>query len=133
MTAVVRWVIAGVVTLLLVWSVGVEPRWLEVTELRIRSDATPYRTIAVIADLHPTRGDSLEREVIERLRERSPELIVLAGDMVDDPEDLEVLRDFLTQLPPAEKVAVKAKGALRTAGAISSSAAMAGTAAMVRP
>jgi hypothetical protein len=106
MTAVVRWVIAGVVTLLLVWSVGVEPRWLEVTGLRIRSDATPYRTIAVIADLHPTRGDSLEREVIERLRERSPELIVLAGDMVDDPEDLEVLRDFLTQLPPAEKVAV---------------------------
>ncbi|NDE01765.1 MAG: hypothetical protein EBZ91_08450, partial [Gammaproteobacteria bacterium] len=91
-------------------SVGVEPRWLEVTELRIRGDATPYRTIAVISDLHPTGGNSLEREVIERLRERSPELIVLAGDMVDDPEDLEALRDFLTQLPPAEKSPCSATG-----------------------
>jgi len=103
---VIRWTLAGAVALVLVWMTAIEPYWLEVREVSIESDRSPYRTIAVISDLHPRGYGSLERQVIERLRERSPELIVLAGDMVDDPEDLKPLGDFLAQLPKANKIAV---------------------------
>jgi predicted MPP superfamily phosphohydrolase len=85
---------------------AIEPFWLEVREVSIESDRSPYRTIAVISDLHPRGHDLLERQVIDRLRERSPELIVFAGDMVDDPEDLARLDDFLEQLPASQKIAV---------------------------
>jgi predicted MPP superfamily phosphohydrolase len=103
---VIRWTLAGAVALVLVWMTAIEPYWLEVREVSIESDHRPYRTIAVISDLHPRGYDSLERQVIERLREQSPELIVLAGDMVDDPEDLKSLGDFSAQLPKANKIAV---------------------------
>lgn len=102
----IRWAIAGVVALALIWMTAIEPYWLEVQEVSIQSDRSPYRTIAVISDLHPRGYDSLERQVIKHLRERSPELIVLAGDMVDDPEDLVRLGHFLEQLPAATKIAV---------------------------
>jgi predicted MPP superfamily phosphohydrolase len=103
---VIRWAITGVIALLLIWMTAIEPFWLEVREVSIESGRSPYRTIAVISDLHPRRYGSMERQVIERLRERSPELIVLAGDMVDNPEDLKPLGDFLAQLPKANKIAV---------------------------
>ncbi len=101
-----RWGIAGVIALLLIWMIAIEPYWLEVREVSIESGRSPYRTIAVISDLHPRGHDLLERQVIDRLRERSPELIVFAGDMVDDPEDLAQLDDFLEQLPASRKIAV---------------------------
>jgi predicted MPP superfamily phosphohydrolase len=91
---VIRWAITGVIALLLIWMTAIEPLWLEMREVSIESDRSTYRTIAVISDLHPRGYGSIERQVIERLRERSPELIVLAGDMVDDPEDLKTLGDF---------------------------------------
>jgi predicted MPP superfamily phosphohydrolase len=103
---VIRWAITGVIALLLVWMTTIEPFWLEVREVSIESDRSPYRTIAVISDLHPRGYGSLERKVIERLRERSPELIVLAGDMVDGPADLKTLGTFLAQLPKVNKIAV---------------------------
>jgi predicted MPP superfamily phosphohydrolase len=103
---VTRWAIAGVIALLFIWMTAIEPYWLEVRDLSIESRRSPYRTIAVISDLHPRGYGSLERQVIERLRERSPELVVLAGDMVNDPEDLAWLDDFLEQLPASRKIAV---------------------------
>jgi hypothetical protein len=103
---VIRWAITGVIALLLIWMTAIEPFWLEVREVSIESGRGTYRTIAVISDLHPRGYGSLERQVIERLRERSPELIVLAGDMVDDPADLKTLGDFLAQLPKTNKIAV---------------------------
>jgi predicted MPP superfamily phosphohydrolase len=103
---VIRWTLAGVLALVLIWMTAIEPAWLELREVSIESGRSPYRTIAVISDLHPRGYDSLERQVIERLRERAPELIVLAGDMVDDPEDLARLDDFLEQLPASRKIAV---------------------------
>ena len=102
----IRWAITGVIALLLIWMTAIEPLWLEMREVSIESDRSTYRTIAVISDLHPRGYGSIERQVIERLRERSPELIVLAGDMVDDPEDLKTFGDFLAQLPKANKIAV---------------------------
>lgn len=101
-----RWLTVLALTLTLVWSAVIEPFWLEVREVSIESGSSPYRTIAVISDLHPRGYGSIERQVIERLRERSPELIVLAGDMADDPEDLKTLGSFLAQLPKANKIAV---------------------------
>jgi predicted MPP superfamily phosphohydrolase len=103
---VIHWAITGVIALLLIWMSAIEPFWLEVREFSIESGRSTYRTIAVISDLHLRGYGLLERQVIERLRERSPELIVLAGDMVDDPADLRTLSDFLAQLPKANKVAV---------------------------
>ncbi len=102
----IRWTLAGALALVLIWMTAIEPYWLDVRKISIESDRSPYRTIAVISDLHPRGHDLLERQVIDRLRERSPELIVFAGDMVDDPEDLARLDDFLEQLPASRKIAV---------------------------
>lgn len=103
---IIRWTLAGALALVLIWMTAIEPYWLEVRDLSIESDRSPYRTIAVISDLHPRGHHLLERQVIDRLRERSPELIVFAGDVVDDPEDLARFDHFLEQLPASRKIAV---------------------------
>ena len=101
-----RFIITGLLLLPFVWGIWLEPQWLHVRELKIKSEVSPYRTLAVISDLHPRRLGALERRVIAKIQERAPELIVLAGDMVDDPQDLGVLSEFLAQLPLGEKIAV---------------------------
>ncbi len=46
--------------------------------------------VALVSDLHvgPTRGEDFVREVVDRINAQSPDLIVLAGDLIDGTVDL---------------------------------------------
>ncbi len=61
----------------------IEPTWLEVTHLRMESPKLAYPIrIAVLADLQTDAAGSYEREVLKRLRDEEPDLILFAGDYV---------------------------------------------------
>lgn len=66
-----------------VYAFAIEPRWLEVTEVTLRSDKLdrPLR-IAVIADLQTDDVGDFERRVLERVAAERPDLILLPGDYV---------------------------------------------------
>jgi len=61
----------------------IEPTWLEVTEIRIRSAKIdrPIR-IVVLADLQTDRIGPYQRDVFRRISQAKPDLVLLAGDYV---------------------------------------------------
>lgn len=61
----------------------IEPRALQVREVRLRSDkiARPL-TIALVADLQTDGPTDYERDALRKVRERRPDLIVFSGDYV---------------------------------------------------
>ncbi len=82
----------------------IEPHWLEVTHYRIASPriARPVR-IVVLADLQTDELGAYERDVLRRVLEEKPDLILLAGDylQVDGPqrrELAETLKALLEEL-----------------------------------
>ena len=88
------------------WAVAIEPRRLEIRELRAAASAGAPSLVAVISDLHLAGVGALERRVAESLHRRRPDVIVLLGDIIDDRSDLPDLERFLALLPPQETVAV---------------------------
>ncbi len=65
----------------------VEPSRLEVTRLRFTSDklTAPLR-IAVVADLQTDRIGSYERRALSRVMEAEPDLILMPGDYIHEPD-----------------------------------------------
>ncbi len=60
-----------------------EPTWLEVSRLQIRSDKlTRPMKIAVVSDLQTDRVGEFERDVIARIMTEKPDLILLTGDYI---------------------------------------------------
>jgi len=88
------------------WAIVIEPRRLEIRELRAAAPAGAPSLVAVISDLHLAGVGALERRVAESLHRRRPDVIVLLGDIIDDRSDLPDLERFLALLPPQETVAV---------------------------
>ncbi|HDD55270.1 MAG TPA: hypothetical protein ENG59_03400 [Chloroflexi bacterium] len=67
----------------------IEPRWLEVTRLEITSPKLEEPlTIAVLADIQTDSPGEYEIRVLEIVREEDPDLILLAGDYIQE-RDLE--------------------------------------------
>ena len=64
-------------------AVMVEPNWLEVTHYEISTDklAEPVR-IAVVADVQTDAIDEFEREMLRKVKEAEPDLVLLAGDYI---------------------------------------------------
>lgn len=80
----------------------IEPRWLEVTEHEVPVPGLPGHlagfTIAQLSDLHLSRLGSLHERVLEVLREKAPQLVLLTGDAVEDRSALPVLAELTSAL-----------------------------------
>ena len=95
------------------WTVGVEPRWLEVTEHAFPVPGLPPSleglTIAQLSDLHLASLGGLHERVLEELRRTSPQLVVISGDAVEEPARLPVLAELCAALraPGREVIATR--------------------------
>jgi predicted MPP superfamily phosphohydrolase len=80
------------------WSMGVEPRWLEISRHEIRSPriTEPLR-VALVADLQADGWGRYERRILADTQAEEPDLVLFAGDYLqpDDMEAFEALRPLL--------------------------------------
>lgn len=85
----------------------VEPRWIDVTHHSLGSMA-PDEGIRVvqISDLHLQGFGPTEQRLADQIVKLSPDLIVFSGDVVDRPDTLPFLRQFLSATGSTSKVAV---------------------------
>lgn len=91
---------------LVLYAGWVEPRWIEVTRTLI-SRSGSSRVVAVqLSDLHLSEIGARERRILEVVGQLSPDLVILSGDVIDRPETLPVLTQFLRQLAGRHKFAV---------------------------
>jgi hypothetical protein len=98
--------LAVLLACVLLYASLVEPNWVEVTyHGESPAGRAPIR-IAVLSDLHLDGVGYRERAVIEQLRVVRPDILILAGDVVDEPGDLPVLRALLSQVDVPHAVAV---------------------------
>src|ERR1043166_543003 len=85
----------------------IEPHWLEFTYPRLPITGLPKQlegcTLAQLSDLHvgPKVDDAYIIESFERVREHSPDFVVVTGDWITyrGPQQLEQLRRVLEHLP----------------------------------
>ncbi|MCA8959931.1 MAG: metallophosphoesterase [Planctomycetes bacterium] len=79
----------------------IEPRWLEVTEYRVETDAldAPLR-IVVLSDIQTDRIGEYEETVLRAALAAEPDLILLPGDFVQmvDPDSYEGLSTQMREL-----------------------------------
>ena len=95
-----------VVITALIYSLLIEPQWIEVT--RHSKDiglGMGEMTIAQISDLHTSSLGRAEKNTLTALREVRPDVIVITGDAIDERGSLPALDSFLKQLPNAVKIA----------------------------
>lgn len=103
-----RWMSISLMTLfsILIYGVWIEPNWLKVTTHDVEATIQVEQIkIAQLSDLHLTSLGRLERQILEKLRVISPDVIVFSGDVIDDKHSLPFLEAFLSQLPDVKKVA----------------------------
>jgi uncharacterized protein len=90
----------------LIYSLLIEPQWVEVTrhskDIGLRVGEI---TIAQVSDLHTRSLGRAEKNTLTALREIRPEVIVITGDAIDERDSLVALDSFLSQLPTAVKIA----------------------------
>ncbi|HRK32182.1 MAG TPA: metallophosphoesterase [Tepidisphaeraceae bacterium] len=84
----------------------VEPNCVEVTYHGESPGGRPPIRIAVLSDLHLDGVGYRERVVIDQLRAVRPDILILAGDVVDEPDDLPALRTLLSQFDVPHAVAI---------------------------
>jgi predicted MPP superfamily phosphohydrolase len=79
--SVVALLVVAALTAVAVDAFWIEPQWLEVTTVHLRSDKVtrPWRAV-LIADLQTDQVSDYERRVFEEVRRARPDLILLAGD-----------------------------------------------------
>lgn len=88
-----RWAAGYLASVLLLEGIAfdsfwVEPHWLEVTRVRITSEklSKPLK-VALLADLQTDEIGDYERLVIDRIVAEKPDLVLLAGDYVQEWDD----------------------------------------------
>jgi uncharacterized protein len=87
----------------------VEPRWLEVTEHTVPVAGLPRTlegyTIAQLSDVHIGSFGGLHERIVRELATRSPQLVALTGDVLDDAAALPAVRDLVAALAaPSRRV-----------------------------
>ena len=81
---------------------GIDPRWLELSEHAVPVSKLPRSleglTVMQITDAHLTTLGVLERSIAQAVRARSPQLVVLSGDIVDSEARLPALMELCSEL-----------------------------------
>ncbi len=85
----------------------IEPNWLDLNihDVSIRNPSDRIR-IVQLSDLHLQTVGKREMAIAEALQKIKPDLIILTGDVIDRPDALPTLDQFLKTLVAAPKVAV---------------------------
>jgi predicted MPP superfamily phosphohydrolase len=85
--------------LCMVYGYFIEPYRLEITTICIETDKlrTPLR-IVQISDLHCERTERLEQLLVQSINPLNPDVIVFAGDAINEPQGLELFRQTLAGL-----------------------------------
>lgn len=100
-----RYAIHAGIAMLAVYCFLIEPSWIEVREHHLAT-RLPVK-IAQVSDVHLSPWNVTTDRIYSRLDEIKPDLIVLSGDIVDSPDDIEgPLQTFLQRLPVVKKVAI---------------------------
>ncbi len=88
-----------------IWGRLIEPRMLRVTRLAVSTGKPapePGRAarLAFVSDLHVEAAWHMERKLVERMAELSPDAILLGGDYLNDAEDVSrrMLEDVVRSL-----------------------------------
>jgi uncharacterized protein len=89
---------AVMAALLAMYSVFIEPYWLQVSYHQLTSDLEIPLKIAHLTDLHLKRVGAYERKILNILAIEKPDLIVVTGDTVDDQGSLLAAKDFFQQV-----------------------------------
>ena len=92
----------------LLWSLLVEPLWIEVKVQRIGVVGSATRPIRVVqlSDLHHSRFGWREKKLLGLIADAKPDVIVLTGDYLERPVDLPRVEAFFGALPAVPRVAV---------------------------
>jgi predicted MPP superfamily phosphohydrolase len=101
----IRRILLTCIGVLLTYAFLVEPYWLQVTHHPIGSSDTRIR-IVQISDLHMRNYGQREKSVIGELSRLKPDLVLFTGDVIDRPEAIPVLDDFLKATGDVPKLAV---------------------------
>jgi predicted MPP superfamily phosphohydrolase len=77
----------------------IEPWWIEVTRLRLRSAkiAQPVR-LAVLSDIHSEATPRLEPRLPDLVRRERPDVIVFLGDALNDRRGLPIFQECMRRL-----------------------------------
>jgi predicted MPP superfamily phosphohydrolase len=91
--------LAGIGVLCLAWGHFVEPYWIEVNTVRLRTEelSVPLR-IVHISDLHCDRKVRNEPKLPRLINPLEPDLVVFTGDAVNTPDAVPRFRDTLGAL-----------------------------------
>jgi predicted MPP superfamily phosphohydrolase len=105
---------AGSALMLAMDAFCLEPRWLQVTEHDIPVPNLPktldgYR-IAQVTDAHLRQIGMVEEKIVREIENRDVALIVLTGDMIDDPVRMNVLKDFCRNLQETRRMVLATLG-----------------------
>ncbi len=89
------------------YSFFVEPSWVDITHIskNIGLKGDRFR-IAQLSDLHISKIGATEKNTLIALDEIGPDLILLSGDVIDNPRNVEHLEFFLKSLPKVIKIAI---------------------------
>jgi uncharacterized protein len=96
---------AGLLGFILFDAIILEPNWISVDRVVIKNDrlsrALGEMTIAQISDLH-LQGELgfKEKELIRRLNNLEPDIIVVTGDLVEDESAGPLVTEFFSRLKP---------------------------------
>jgi len=94
----------------------IEPNWLEVTHHSVEMNLSQPVKVAHLTDLHLHRMGKREREVLSILSKEMPDLIVITGDTLDDPNFAPIAFEFISRL--SAPLGVWASGRLKEIGRI---------------
>lgn len=85
----------------------VESSWVDVTHLskNIGLNGGRFR-IAQLSDLHISKMGATEKNTLIALDEIAPDLILLSGDVIDNPKNVDHLENYLKSLPKVIKIAI---------------------------
>jgi predicted MPP superfamily phosphohydrolase len=92
----------------------VEPRWLDVSEHDIPVPGLPQAlegfSIAQLSDLHLSSLAGIHERVLDEVRRREPQLVVITGDAVEDPAHLPALGDLCAGLRAPGRQVIATRG-----------------------
>jgi uncharacterized protein len=90
--------VAAALLLTATWSMGIEPRWLEVSTPQVTSPSLdrPVK-LALVADLQADGWGRFERGIFERIHAWQPDLVLFAGDYLQ-PDGMPEFEDLLPDL-----------------------------------
>lgn len=94
--------LAGLGLLSMAYGYFVEPRWLEVTRVRLESSTLPPGSrpirIVLLSDLHSRPKPLLEERLPDIVAGENPDLIAFVGDSLESPDGLPVFKRCLRRL-----------------------------------